>query len=430
MADRRPPLTSSEPVTFDTDRVTLFLHTLERLASGQVELRLPVSPRHDALDAIAHGINTLVGELEWAHGRYRDAQEAQAAELRVAAANAQARSDALLRAIPDLMFVLGRDGTYLDYHARDRRLLFAPPDAFLGRTITDIFPPELAGMMMTALERAAMSGATVVVEYELPMDGPRFYEARIVRVDADRLLSIVRDVTESKRALEINRDLARRLLSRQEDEWQRIARELHDDISQRLALLNVELDASAAEPDADTLRMRMLRLSSQVNEIARDVHDLSYELHPSRLRSLGLVTSLRALCEEASTRLSLRVGFNHGAIPAVDPAVSLCLFRIVQEALHNVVRHSQAHSAEVTVQCDEREITLEISDSGVGFDPADVNHAGLGLISMRERVAIVNGQLAIDAAPGGGTRVTVRIPFAPGHRHSKFAASSMLPEAE
>jgi signal transduction histidine kinase len=412
MADRTPPLTSSsEPVSFDSDRVAALLQTLERLASGQVDLRLPVSPRHDALDAIAHGINTLVGELEWAHARYREAQEAQAEELRVTAVNAQARSDALLRAIPDLMFVLRRDGTYLDYHVRDHGLLFAPPDAFLGRKVTEIFPPALAGVMMVALERAAASGAIVVVEYELPMDEPRFYEARIVRVDADRLLSIVRDVTESKRASEINRDLARRLLSRQEDEWQRIARELHDDISQRLALLNVELDASATEPDAEALRMRLRRLSSQVGEIARDVHDLSYELHPSRLRSLGLVTSLRTLCEDTSSWRNLHVVFSHGDMPAVDPAVSLCLFRIVQEALHNVVRHSQAHSAQVTVQCDEREITLEIADSGIGFDPARVQHAGLGLVSMRERVAIVNGELAIDAAPGGGTRVTVRIPL-------------------
>src|SRR5688572_3406272 len=83
-------------------------------------------------------------------------------------------SSALLRAIPDLMFVLRRDGTYLDYHARDRRLLFAPPDAFLGRTIAEILPPKLAGMMMGAIERAFATDATVVVEYELPMDEPRF----------------------------------------------------------------------------------------------------------------------------------------------------------------------------------------------------------------------------------------------------------------
>ena len=284
-----------ESISFDPDRVTALLQTLERLASGQVDLRLPVSPRHDALDAIAHGINALVGELERAHARSREAQDAQAAELRMVVVNAQARSDALLRAIPDLMFVLGRDGTYLDYHARDDRLLFAPPGMFLGRTVTEIFPPPCAATMMDALERAWASDAIVVVEYELPMDEPRFYEARIVRVDDNRLLSIVRDVTESKRASEINRDLARRLLSRQEDEWQRIARELHDDISQRLALLNVELDAGSVEPDADALRTRLRRLSSQVGEIAGDVHDLSYELHPSRLRSLGLVTSLRAL---------------------------------------------------------------------------------------------------------------------------------------
>ena len=313
------------------------------------------------------------------------------------------------------MFVLGRDGTYLDYHARDRRLLFAPPEAFIGKTIAEILPPELAAIMMGALERASASDATVVVEYELPMDEPRFYEARIVRVDADRLLSIVRDVTESKRAAEINRDLARRLISRQEDEWQQIARELHDDISQRLALLNVELATAAAQPDAGAMRLRLRELSSQVSEIASDVHDLSYDLHPSRLRSVGLISGIRTLCEQASSRRSLQVTFGHDQIPVsvVEPAVSLCLFRIVQEAINNIVRHSQAGAAHVTVTCDERAITLEIADSGIGFDPAQLRRGGLGLISMRERVAIVNGQIAIDAAPGRGTRVTVTIPVGP-----------------
>ena len=318
----------------------------------------------------------------------------------------------MLRAIPDLMFVLRRDGTYLDYHARDRRLLFAPPEAFLGRTIAEILPPALAGLMMGAIERAFATGATVVVEYELPMDEPRFYEARVVRVDADRFLSIVRDVTESKRAVEINRDLARRLISRQEDEWQQIARELHDDISQRLALLNLELATAAAQPDAAAMRERMRQLSSQVSEIASDVHDLSYGLHPSRLRSVGLISGVRTLCEQASSRRGLQVTFGHDQIPvSVEPEVSLCLFRIVQEAINNVVRHSQAGSAQVNVRGDEHAITLEITDSGIGFDPARLHRGGLGLISMRERAAIVNGQMAIDAAPGRGTRVTVTIPF-------------------
>jgi signal transduction histidine kinase len=291
--------------------------------------------------------------------------------------------------------------------------LFAPPDAFLGRTVTEILPPPLARMMMAALERAFISYATVVVEYELPMDEPRFYEARVVRVAADRLLSIVRDVTESKRASAINRDLVRRLISRQEDEWQQIARELHDDICQRLAVTVMKLESAAAQP-AEALQALLRQLSAQISLIATDIHDLSYQLHPSRLRSLGLVSALDTLCEEASSRRGLQVAFSHGRLPArVDPAVSLCLFRIVQEALHNVAAHSGARSAQVSLLGFEGEIRLEITDSGVGFDPARVLHAGLGLVSMRERVAIVNGQLAIDSAPGGGTRVTVRIPFEP-----------------
>jgi signal transduction histidine kinase len=412
MADQIPHVTSTEEICFERDRITALLKTLENMASGQVDVRLPISPRHDALDAIAHGVNVLVSELGWAAARAKEAQEEKADELRAAVASAEARTGALLRAIPDLMFVLLRDGTYVDYHVRDPNLLFVPPSAFIGRKVREIMPPAVAEMMMDALERASQSGGPVMVEYELPMGEARSYEARIVPVDADRLLSIVRDVTESKRASELSRDFARRLISRQEVERQRIARELHDDVGQRIALMNIELDAIATQVGSDQLRTRLRKLYMQASEIAIAVQQMSYELHPSRLRTLGLIPALRSLCRDMSNQRSLRVAFTHAAIPpSVNADVSLCLYRIVQGALHNVARHSNASEAQVSVTCDEHDIALQIVDSGVGFDPKQVQHAGLGLVSMRERVAILHGQLAIDAVPGGGTRVSVRIPL-------------------
>src|SRR6185503_10476145 len=134
------------------------------------------------------------------------------------------------------------DGTYVDYHARDPKLLLVPPSAFIGRKISDVLPQPLADEMMSALQRACQGDEPVVVEYELRLHEPRFFEARIVRLGGDRLLSIVRDVTDLKEAAEVNRDLARRLVSSREVERQRIARELHDDISQRIAALNIEID--------------------------------------------------------------------------------------------------------------------------------------------------------------------------------------------
>src|SRR5262249_48117181 len=132
--------------------------------------------------------------------------------------HSEARNSAILRAIPDLMFVIARDGTYIDYHARDPALLVAEPSDFIGRTVRDVMPPALVSTLMEAIERACDSPEAVVVEYELPLDGMRHFEARLVRVDADRVLSIVRDVTEARRALQINRDFAGRLIASQEAE--------------------------------------------------------------------------------------------------------------------------------------------------------------------------------------------------------------------
>jgi signal transduction histidine kinase len=397
---------------FDSDRVDAFLETLEAMAGGQVDERLPVSSRHDELDAIAHGINVLVGELGWVGARAKEAQEERAAELRATVASVEARNSAILAAIPDLMFILLRDGTYVDYHARDPRLLFAPPGEFIGRKVCDVLPPPLAEAMMSALEHAWQSDDPLVIEYELPMGEPRSYEVRIVRAGADRLLSIVRDITELKRASELNRDLARRLISSQEVERQRIARELHDDISQRIAALKIELDQLATQVGSEQSRARVRKLSAQTSEVATDVHRMSYELHPSKLQTIGLVAALQSLCSDESRLRNLPVAFTHGPMPpSMGAHVSLCLYRIVQEALQNVARHSHAVSAEVSLTCDEGQIALHIADSGVGFDPKHVPHVGLGLVSMRERVAALDGRLAIDAVPGAGTRIAVRIPL-------------------
>jgi signal transduction histidine kinase len=413
MADQASRMTPpAEEFNFDTDRVAAFLRTLESMAAGQIDQRLPISPRHDTLDAIAYAINVLVGELSWAGARAKEAQEEKEAQLRAAVASAEVRNGAMLRAIPDLMFVLLRDGTYVDYHARDPKLLFVPPNTFIGKKVRDVLPPLLADQMMDALERACQTDETIVVEYELPMDEPRVFEARIVQAGADRVLSIVRDVTESKRATELNRDLARRLIVRQEIERQRIARELHDDVSQRIALLNIEIDRIKTEAVTEESRARLRTLSAQARDIANDLHHISYALHPSWLETLGLVAALQSLCRDASKQRNLQVAFTHSSIPtSLDANISLCLYRIAQEAIHNVARHSHVRDAQVSVTCDERHIALQIADSGVGFDPRHMRSAGLGLASMRERVAVLKGRLAINAAPGAGTQITVHIPL-------------------
>jgi signal transduction histidine kinase len=243
-----------------------------------------------------------------------------------------------------------------------------------------------------------------------------------VRAGADRLVIIVRDVTEAWRASELNRDLAGKLIASQEDERHRIARELHDNVSQQIALLAIGIDQLAATLPAEQSRFR--ELSDRAGEIATDIHDLSHELHPSKLQTLGLVDSLQLLCRDVARQGTVDVVFKRDIVPQdVEPNVALCLYRIAQEALHNVVRHSSARHAEVRLAGDAEYLVLQVSDSGVGFDAKRGRWEGLGLASMRERAAFLKGQLAVHTFPGGGTRLGVRVPIAAPARASSAAAS-------
>jgi len=320
---------------------------------------------------------------------------------------------AILRASSDLMFVLSRDGTYLDYHAGNRQMLFAPPEAFLGRNVREVMPHDLALMFLDALDRAVDSDDPVVVEYDLPTEPARRFEARLVRAEHGRVLSVVRDITESQRARELNRQLAGRLIASQEEERQRIARELHDDLSQELALLNIEIDRMADDVKAGQLRDRLQRMSNRAGAIASDVHHLSHELHPSRLQTMGLVAAIRSLCRDVAGQRSLLVDFMHeGELPQpLDANLSLCIYRITQEALHNVAKHSRARVASVRLASGANDLSLFVADPGVGFDADATRAEGLGLASMRERVAFLKGQFVIHTSPGRGTRIGVRIPL-------------------
>src|SRR6185503_9417837 len=342
----------------------------------------------------------------------RDITEQKRAEN--ALRSAEQRNSAILRAIPDLMFVLRRDGTYVDYHARDPSVIYVPPEQFLGRTVRDIFAPDLAETVMEAIERCCVTGEPVVVEFELNVGYLRYNEARLVPLPNDQVLSIVRDLTEARRARELNRALAGRLIVSQEEERQRIARELHDDLSQKIAVLNIDVDRLAHQMQTSEHRTWLRRISAQVAEVAEHLHDLSYELHPARLQTLGLLESLQVMCSEFSHQRNIHVTFTaaDSELPLViDPSISLCVYRLTQEALHNVARHSQAAEASVQLSYEGGDICLQIADSGVGFELDSSRHTGLGVVSMRERVAVLNGKLVIDTAPGRGTRIVARIPL-------------------
>jgi PAS domain S-box-containing protein len=230
------------------------------------------------------------------------------------------------------------------------------------------------------------------------------------------------DITDEKQAkdklLENQRELqalTRKLLQAQEAERSRIARELHDDLNQSLALLSVEMDLLAQKPpeSADQLRGRMNELSAQIKQLSSSVHGLSHQLHPSNLEQLGLVSAIRGLCKGLTQAHGLPIEVTHQEMPAaIADDVALCIYRIVQEALGNVVKHSGARHADVALIGSPNEIALRIVDDGTGFDPGLANgQEGLGLVSMRERLRLVAGEIAIDSRPSGGTRIDVRVPL-------------------
>jgi signal transduction histidine kinase len=222
-------------------------------------------------------------------------------------------------------------------------------------------------------------------------------------------------------------NLARRLITAREAERAHVARELHDDLSQKLALLSIDVDllASAGAPLEFTAQARAI--SRRVGSLATDLHNFSHQLHPSSLETLGLIAAVHNLCHELSAQHNLTVDFTHEEVPgALPPEIALGIFRIVQEALHNVVKHSGATSAEVHLSASGSALQLRIADPGVGFGLNAAAGSGLGLVSMRERVRMLGGQLAIHTTPGTGTRIGVRVPIQRQDpaRHSLAAKSA------
>jgi PAS domain S-box-containing protein len=228
------------------------------------------------------------------------------------------------------------------------------------------------------------------------------------------------NLTERKRAeiaLQESRQelraLAGRLLLAQEEERKRIARELHDDLSQKVALLAFETSnlVLATPTLPDETKKSLCNLQTRIAELGADVRHISHRLHPSILEDLGLVAALSELCEDFSARTEIRVVFEQTEIPGDLPVeVAACLYRLAQEALHNVQKHAQASQVQLSVSGSPEKIRLCIQDDGIGFT-AGSSRRSLGIVSMKERVRLVEGEFSIHSQPGQGTTITVSVPL-------------------
>jgi signal transduction histidine kinase len=203
------------------------------------------------------------------------------------------------------------------------------------------------------------------------------------------------------------------LINAQEAERRRIARELHDDIGQRLALLAVELGQFDSPDLPAEVGGRIAELQKQSSEIAGDVQSLSHQLHSSKLEYLGVTTAMRAFCKEFSEQQNVEIVFACHSIPRTVPSdISLCLYRVLQEALHNAVKYSGVRHFDAELSASSETIHLTVRDSGSGFDVEErMQGSGLGLISMTERIKLVGGHLSIESRPGHGATIHARVPL-------------------
>jgi signal transduction histidine kinase/ABC-type uncharacterized transport system substrate-binding protein len=261
---------------------------------------------------------------------------------------------------------------------------------------------------------------------------PYFAEFRVIRTDgalrwvrargrfyygpdgeAQRMVGMSVDVTDSKRAEEALMKLSGRLLDAQEEERKRIAREIHDDYNQRLAMLAIDLENLAADKNATTgIRDQLEEFWARVSELGADLHALSHSLHSSTLESLGLVAGVKAFSKEFADQQGMQVNFSHENVPLDIPGdVALCLFRVVQEGLRNIKRHSSANRAEVRIEGTGDGLHLTISDKGRGFAPGTNSSHGIGIHSMEERLRILGGKFEIRSRPMEGTRIDAWLPF-------------------
>ena len=291
-------------------------------------------------------------------------------------------------------------------------------EEMLSMTVYDIDPVLDPSLRIRMAQKIRESGFVIVESQHRRKDGSTFpveINIKHIQLDRDYAVAVVRDITERKVVEGTLASLSPRLIEAQEKERSRVAGELRDDLNQRMALLQIGL--GQFERDVPGLssqaRIQLHSLTEVAMEIASGIHNLSHRLRPSLLDLLGPVASIERLCRELSDRHNLQIQFVHHGIPErISQDVNLCLYRITQDALRNVAKHSGAAGAEVELWGHDDRIELCISDSGVGFNPESAKRtSGLGLITMQERLRLVEGQLTVQSDPSHGTRIRVRIPL-------------------
>jgi PAS domain S-box-containing protein len=332
----------------------------------------------------------------------------------------ETRTQALLNAMPDLMFRLRRDGTYLDF-AGDVRLLASPPDATIGANVRSVLPPELTDRLLGCFRRTLETGVVETIEYPLRTidDTVREFEARVVASGADEVLMIVRDVTERKQA---ERELAQlheelraslddlrtsraRIVEAGDTERRRLERNLHDGAQQRLVAVSSMLHVARRrlDSDPDSARDVLEDASRELSEAHQELRELARGIHPAALTVGGLGSALQVLAQ----RSTIPVEVERLPDDRFPETVEVAAYYVVSEALANAAKYAQATSVRVRVEREDGRAIVEVADDGIGGATLS---AGSGLLGLSDRVEALAGRLEVESVPGAGTRVRAVIP--------------------
>ena len=359
----------------------------------------------------------LVAWLLWERARKRKAE----ALLR----ESEKRFRIMADTTPSLVWMCDSQGriTYLN----EQRLAFTGPDpnAGYGDSWIDYVHPDDRRNVQDVFSHALEGRLGFSNEYRLRRsDGVDrwMFDVASPRLNGDGsfagFIGSAIDVTDQKLAQQALEKVSGQLIEAQEKERRRIARDLHDDICQRLALLSMELDQAnrGVNESPDVTKQRLAEIRLHCTEIAGDVQSLSHELHSSRLDYLGIVAAIEGFCDEFSKQHEVSIEFTKRDVPAeLSREISLCLFRVTQEALHNAVKYSGVDHFAVDLTATADDIQLAVSDAGRGFDvEAAKEHRGLGLVSMLERVHLVHGSLDVESQLGEGTKILAVVPLVSG----------------
>jgi PAS domain S-box-containing protein len=355
----------------------------------------------------------LIAALLWQRARKRKAE----AVLR----ESEERFRVLADTTPSLVCICDAQGrvTYLN----DRWLAFTgqdPQTGFGDSWIAFIHPDDIQSVL-NVFWRALKDHKPFSAEYRLHRyDGTYRWMLGVAspRVNGDGsfagFIGSAVDVTDQKLAQQALEKVSGQLIEAQEKERTRIARDLHDDVCQRLALLSMELEQAKRDVTGRVSATKNLEaMRKHCSEIADDIQSLSHQLHSSKLEYLGIVAAIRGFCREFSSQHGVSVEFTEKDVPTHLPNdVSLCLFRVSQEALRNAVKYSGVNQYKVELSAAPAEVQLQVIDAGTGFDVEKArNNRGLGLVSMQERVHLVRGRFSVESKPGVGTRVLAAVPL-------------------